>query len=164
MALAAQQESEHQRRMSNDRLHAKRISTKTFETKALVCFYKPPTQAQALATGRKVKHLAHYWGPATVTSYLGRSAYKLAFEGKAFQRDAGMIFPYSPTPADLPWQEEAPKQKPSFHKLSVGHQAGFARIGGRINAAGFKSIFFGLKAGSGSGGFGLGATWLVGLI
>ena len=121
MALAAQQESEHQRRMSNDRLNAmgKKISTKAFEPKALVYFYKPPTQAQALATGRKVKHLAHYWGPATVTSYLGRNAYKLAFEGKTFQRDAGMIFPYSPMPADLSWKEEAPKQKPSSHKPTI---------------------------------------------
>jgi hypothetical protein len=60
VALAAQQENEHQRRMSNDRLNAmgKKISTKTFEPKALVHFCKPPTQAQALATGRKVKHLA----------------------------------------------------------------------------------------------------------
>ena len=30
-----------------------------------------------------------------------------------------MIFPYSPMPADLPWQEEAPKQKPSFHKPTI---------------------------------------------
>jgi hypothetical protein len=55
----------------------KKISTKTFEPKDLVYFYKPPTQAQALATGRKVKHLAHYWGPATVTSYLGRNAVRI---------------------------------------------------------------------------------------
>ena len=121
MALAAQQESEHQRRMSNDRLNAmgKKISKKTFEPRSLVYFYKPPTQAQALATGRKVKHLAHYWGPATVTSYLGRNAYKLTFEGKTFQRDAGMIFPYCPMPEDLSWEEEAPKQKPSFQKPTI---------------------------------------------
>ena len=121
MALAAQQESEHQRRMTNDRLNAmgKKISTKAFEPKSLVYFYKPPTQAQALATGRKVKHLAHYCGPATVLNHLGRNAYKLAFEGKTFQRDAGMIFPYCPMPEDLSWEEEAPKQKPSFHKATI---------------------------------------------
>ena len=30
-----------------------------------------------------------------------------------------MIFPYSPMPADLSWEEEAPKQKPSFHKPTI---------------------------------------------
>jgi hypothetical protein len=30
-----------------------------------------------------------------------------------------MIFPYCPMPKDLSWEEEAPKQKPSFHKATI---------------------------------------------
>ena len=33
---------------------------------AKVWFYKPPDHAKVMATGRKIKHLAHYHGPATI--------------------------------------------------------------------------------------------------
>jgi hypothetical protein len=59
-------------------------------------FYLPPTQQEVLKTGgRKVKHLMHYLGPATVIKLiLGRRRhYEIEFQGKTFKRDVGMLVP-----------------------------------------------------------------------
>lgn len=121
MWWAAQQESEYQRKLTSERLNqaGKKISTKAFNVGDEIYFYKPPSQEQALAIGRKVKHMAHYHGPAVITESLGSNSYKFSYEGKAFQRDAGMIFKYFPMPADVSWTDERHLLKPSKHKSST---------------------------------------------
>ena len=63
--------------------------------------------------------MAHYHGPAVITESLGSNSYKFTYEGKAFQRDAGMIFRYFPMPADVSWTDERHLLKPSNHKTST---------------------------------------------
>ena len=59
-----------------------------------IWFYKPPSQNQALATGRKAKHLSHYYGPAIITEIIGNTAVQFTFEGKTYQCSNGMLMPY----------------------------------------------------------------------
>ena len=53
--------------------------------------YKPPTQAETIARGRKAKHIDHYVGPGTITSHLGTRSMVIRMNGRDFQRDAGMV-------------------------------------------------------------------------
>jgi hypothetical protein len=93
LATAAHQESEWQRRLTSLHLNqaGKPSNRKAFAIGARVYFYKPPDYAKVMATGRKVKHLAHYLGPATISSKIGESSYKIDFQGKPFQREGGML-------------------------------------------------------------------------
>ena len=58
-----------------------------------VYFYKPPSQQEVSAKGRKAKHLAHYHGPATVTAITRKRQLELQYEGKAFNRDISLVIP-----------------------------------------------------------------------
>jgi hypothetical protein len=59
-----------------------------------VYFYKPPSQQEVTTKGRKVKHLAHYHGPATVTANPRRRQLELQYEGKkTFNRDISLVIP-----------------------------------------------------------------------
>ncbi len=58
-----------------------------------VYFYKPPSQQEVSAKGRKAKHLAHYHGPATVTAMPRRRQLELQYEGKTFNRDISLVIP-----------------------------------------------------------------------
>ena len=57
-----------------------------------VYFYKPPSQQEVAAKGRKAKHLAHYHGPATVTVSRRRQL-ELQYEGKTFNLDISLVIP-----------------------------------------------------------------------
>ena len=59
-----------------------------------VWFYRPPSQEEAIKTGRKVKHLSHYHGPARVTKQINEHIYEFTFKGKTYQREQGMLIPY----------------------------------------------------------------------
>ena len=91
LAVAAQQESEWQRRLTSLQLNqaGKATKRKDLELGAKVWFYKPPDHNKVLQTGRKVKHLSHYEGPATITSRVGSTGYKMLYKGNTFQRDGG---------------------------------------------------------------------------
>jgi hypothetical protein len=58
-----------------------------------VYFYKPLSQQEVSAKGRKAKHLAHYHGPATVTAVPRRRQLELQYEGKTFNRDISLVIP-----------------------------------------------------------------------
>jgi hypothetical protein len=58
-----------------------------------VYFYKPPSQQEVSAKGRKTKHLAHYHGPTTVTVVRRRRQLELQYEGKSFNRDISLAIP-----------------------------------------------------------------------
>jgi hypothetical protein len=73
----------------------RQISEEPFQTGTRVYFYRPPSQQEVLKTGRKVKHLMHYRGPATVTKLIPgrRRQYEIEFQGKTYKRDVGMLVP-----------------------------------------------------------------------
>ena len=73
----------------------RQISDEPYQSGSQVYFYLPPTQQEVLKTGRKVKHLMHYRGPATVTKLIPgrRRQYEIEFQGKTFKRDVGMLVP-----------------------------------------------------------------------
>jgi hypothetical protein len=58
-----------------------------------VYFYKPPSQQEVSAKGRKAKHLAHYHGPATVIAIPRKRQLELQYEEKAFNRDISLVIP-----------------------------------------------------------------------
>jgi hypothetical protein len=67
--------------------------------------YKPPTQQETIARGRKAKHIDHYIGPGTITSHLGTRSVVVTIKDKngierKYQRDAGMILLRKPRPDD----------------------------------------------------------------
>jgi len=62
--------------------------------------YKPPTQAETIARGRKAKHIDHYVGPGTITSHLGTRSMVIQMNGRDFQRDAGMVLLEKPKADD----------------------------------------------------------------
>ncbi len=71
----------------------RQISQEPFQTGTRVYLYLPPTQQEVLRTGRKVKHLMYYRGPATVTKLIPgrRRQYEIEFQGKTYKRDVGML-------------------------------------------------------------------------
>ena len=126
LATAAHQESEWQRRLSSLQLNkaGKSNKRKDLELSAQVWFYKPPDHAKVLATGRKVKHLAHYMGPATITAHIGTNAYKIEYLGKTFQREGGMLITFTQMPASFEINEDEVKRKPRTHHTSLPFREG----------------------------------------
>ena len=93
----AKTQSEWHRRMSSQKLDqtGKQRKTLPFAVGSKVWYYRPPTQEEAMKTGRKVKHLSHYHGPATVTKQVNRHIYEFTHKGKTYQREQGMLIPYA---------------------------------------------------------------------
>ena len=101
----AVEESNWQRRMTAERLNAAGNAydpKSRLPLKSQVYFYKPPSMAEAMKRGRKVKHLDHYVGPATITKHIGSRSYLLEHtvtkeDGtqitRTYQRDIGMVVP-----------------------------------------------------------------------
>jgi hypothetical protein len=95
MATVAQAHSEWHRRMTSEKFCK---TNRPFDDSQLqvgmkVYFYKPPSQQEVSAKGRKAKHLAHYHGPATVTAVPRRRQLELQCEGKTFNRDISLVIP-----------------------------------------------------------------------
>ena len=97
LAEEAQSQSQWHKRMNAHNLNqsGRQISDEPYQSGSQVYFYLPPTQQEVLKTGRKVKHLMHYRGPATVTKLIPgrRRQYEIEFQGKTFKRDVGMLVP-----------------------------------------------------------------------
>ena len=95
MKNTAQAVLEWHRKMTNQKLIQKgsRIDLTKFDIGSRAYFYKPPTQGEVERTGRKVKHLDHYTGAGVITEKIGSKSFVISFEGRTYQRDAGMILP-----------------------------------------------------------------------
>jgi hypothetical protein len=126
LATAAHQESEWQRRLTSLQLNqaGKVTKRKDLAIGAQVYFYKPPDYAKIMATNRKVKHLAHYQGPATIVAKIGDSSYKLDLDGKPFQREGGMLVPFVDMPTSFALTDEEPVRKPALHHMSMPFREG----------------------------------------
>ena len=84
-----------------------------------VYFFKPPTQQQVDTKKRKAKHIEHYIGPAIITKKLGTKSFEIEYQGRAFQRDAGMLIPVKDYEDKTPEAGESSMEhldlKPSLH-------------------------------------------------
>ena len=102
MAEVTRATSEWHRRMTAENLsqsgYVVDLTKYTVGRKAFI--YKPPTQAETIARGRKAKHIDHYIGPGTITSHLGTRSMVIRMNGRDFQRDAGMVLLEKPKADD----------------------------------------------------------------
>jgi hypothetical protein len=53
--------------------------------------YKPPSMNETIARGKRAKHIDHYVGPGVIIKHIGTRSIVVRYNGKDFQRDAGMI-------------------------------------------------------------------------
>jgi hypothetical protein len=53
--------------------------------------YKPPSMNETINRGRRAKHIDHYVGPGIIIKHIGTRSMVIRYNGKDFQRDAGMI-------------------------------------------------------------------------
>ena len=97
LADEAQRQSQWHKRMNAHNLNqsGKKIPDKPYVRGDKVYFYQPPSQNEVIERGRKVKHLMHYRGPATITQPIPgrRRQYEIEYKGKLFKRDIGMLIP-----------------------------------------------------------------------
>jgi hypothetical protein len=98
LAYDAQRHSQWHKRMDAHHLNQSgaKIQDKGLKQGDRVYFYRPPSQHEVIRRGRKaIKHLAHYYGPATIQGKVdGRDRqYHLTYEGKPFKRDISMLVP-----------------------------------------------------------------------
>ena len=95
MKDTAQAVSEWHRRMTSQKLNQKgvQIDLNKFPIGSNAYFYKPPNQGDVLKANRKAKHLDHYTGPGVIEEKIGGKSFVIRYEGRAYQRDAGMIIP-----------------------------------------------------------------------
>ena len=85
-----------------------------------VSFYLPPSEQEALAMGRKPKHLLQYKGPAFVTEKLSNTTYRIEFEGRKYNRCFSELRLYKSDklPLDLPMANHELMQQ---RKVTVGN-------------------------------------------
>jgi len=90
--------SEWHRRMTSEKLaqNGLKINYDALIPGAKVYFYKPPSQADTQARGRKAKHLDHYIGPAIIVKQIGSRSFIIRYTDKkgverTYQRDAAML-------------------------------------------------------------------------
>ena len=104
LATVAQAHSQWHRRKTAQKLNqaGKTIDESLLKIGDSVYFYRPPSQNEVLANGRKKKHLYHYHGPARIVKKLRDRQYEIEYtyttkQGKSrtvtFQRDASMLVP-----------------------------------------------------------------------
>ncbi len=93
MAEVVRATSEWHRRMTSENLsqsgQAVELGKYVIEHKAY--FYKPPSMNETITRGRRAKHIDHYVGPGIITKHIGTRSMVIRYNGKDFQRDAGMI-------------------------------------------------------------------------
>ena len=95
MKDTAQSVSEWHRRMTSQKLNQKGVSVDLdkFPIGSSAYFYKPPNQGDVITSKRKAKHLDHYVGPGVIESRIGDKSFVISYQGREYQRDAGMILP-----------------------------------------------------------------------
>ena len=93
---------------------------KSYQIGDEVSFYLPPSEKEALAMGRKPKHLLQYRGPAFVVEKLSNTTYQIEYEGRKYNRCFSELRPYKSDklPLDLPMANHEEMQE---RKLIVGN-------------------------------------------
>ena len=93
---------------------------KSYQIGDEVSFYLPPSEKDALAMGRKPKHLLQYRGPAFVVEKLSNTTYQIEYEGRKYNRCFSELRPYKSDklPLDLPMANHEEMQE---RKLIVGN-------------------------------------------
>ena len=99
-----QQEAVERARMANQRGH-----DHTFKEGDTVSFFIPPTAKEAEELGRKVKHIAHFKGPAKVVKQLSNTTFAITYEGSTYGRCSSELRAYnSDDLPNLPRREDTP--------------------------------------------------------
>ena len=131
MAESVRATSEWHRRMTSNRLaqNGQKIKYESLTPGAKVYFYKPPSQADTQARGRKAKHLDHYIGPATIVRQVGSRSFIIQFTDKkgvnrVYQRDAAMLSLIPPSkikgdPSDINAMSRSPHNHISIKKTPI---------------------------------------------
>jgi len=80
-----------------------------------VSFFIPPTAQEAAKRGRKVKHIAHFKGPATIIKQYSPTTYRIKYNDSTYDRCLSELRPYR---ADS--KPTAITQQTLTHDLKVG--------------------------------------------
>ncbi len=95
MAEVARATSEWHRRMTSENLgqHGQVVNLEDLPVGSKAYIYKPPTQQETIARGRKVKHINI--GPGTITKHMGTRSVVVTIRDqngieREYQRDAGI--------------------------------------------------------------------------
>ncbi len=123
MAEVARATSEWHRRMTAENLSQSGyvVDLTKYPIGRQAFIYKPPTQAETIARGRKAKHIDHYIGPGTIISHLGTRSMVIQMNGREYQRDAGMVLLEKPKADD---QDPAVRDRRiiEVQKYTIGSQ------------------------------------------
>ena len=131
--------------MTNQKLNQKgnRIDLDKFTIGSRAYFYKPPTQGEVERTGKKAKHLDHYTGPGAITEKIGSKSFVISYEGRTYQRDAGMILPekeYNDEDEQIHGEDDHvhPLPETGLHQQGTGPvESGYIIIKYEVNAPGW---------------------------
>ena len=112
------QEAEERARVTNQKGHAR-----TFKEGDLVSLFIPPTALEAEELGRKVKHIAHFKGPAKIMKQLSDTTFALNYKGQMYGRCSSELRKYNSTELPnlpIPTREDTPARlrKGNFVALS----------------------------------------------
>jgi hypothetical protein len=123
MAEVARATSEWHRRMTAENLSQSGyvVDLTKYQVGRNAFIYKPPTQAETIARGRKAKHIDHYVGPGTIVRHLGTRSMVIQMNGREFQRDAGMVLLEKPR-ADDNDPEIRDRRIIGVQKFNIGSQ------------------------------------------
>merc|ERR1712115_56146 len=84
---------QHDKQARDDKANNTR-QKQTFKVGDKVSFFIPPTASEAKRRGRKVKHITHYRGPATITNVRTPTTYDIVHNGKKYARATAELRPY----------------------------------------------------------------------
>ena len=113
---AMEQLRQHDKQMRANKAN-KTAQQQTFKVGDKVSFFIPPTAQEVKRRGRKVKHIAHYRGPATVTNVRTPTTYDIEYKGKKYARATSELRPYR---AKGNLSVKAPTKRPREHEIEPG--------------------------------------------
>jgi hypothetical protein len=93
MAEVVRATSEWHRRMTSENLSqsGQKVDLERYIIGQNAYLYKPPSMNETITRGRRAKHIDHYVGPGVIMKHIGTRSVEIRYQGKDFQRDAGMV-------------------------------------------------------------------------
>ena len=93
MAEVVRATSEWHRRMTSENLSqsGQKVDLEKYVIGQNAYLYKPPSMNETITRGRRAKHIDHYVGPGVIMKHIGTRSVEIRYQGKDFQRDAGMV-------------------------------------------------------------------------
>ena len=93
MAEVVRATSEWHRRMTSENLSqsGQKVDLEKYIIGQNAYLYKPPSMNETITRDRRAKHIDHYVGPGVIMKHIGTRSVEIRYQGKDFQRDAGMV-------------------------------------------------------------------------